>query len=443
MKKIMVFMLVISFSIYAEDSVRFEFLSAGKKVIETKIIDRKEEAIYYRDSDSFGILKMEFKNKKEKFHYDVQLLLNSPLKSENYHNYLYMGENANLGFTYKNLNLFLGRKKFDSGKFIKSYWKDGMEGLSAEMRLNERFRIDFYALDIYRAFPLFEKNFLLREEEKENYLKKGERYRHGLAILYDSKNLFSKIDFLYLNMENWGTFASDDYKKKAAGDGDFLYTSRLNLTGKTKYFRTGMELHLVRGLDRATYHPERKEKSISISGELVQIFFESNWKFINFKLAEFIPDSDKRNKQGEVLEIGFIGMGTYPSSGNILNKELNYYPSAWVTDKGLQKINTFYGGRMNSFWSFASISFLWKNFRFELSGNYYLPRTWKSESSGKLTIAKESFSRSFLAEAEIAVIYDRDEEDGFYLKFGGSKLYTSKDIPFEGSFAFVQAGMKL
>ena len=112
MIKLIGMMIVIVTPLYSDDAIYFEFLTAGKKVIESKMIERKEEHIYYRDSDNFGILRMEFKDKKEKFHYDVQLLLNSPLKNENYHNYLYMGENANLGITYKNLNLFLGRKKF-------------------------------------------------------------------------------------------------------------------------------------------------------------------------------------------------------------------------------------------------------------------------------------------------------------------------------------------
>lgn len=439
----MVRFLLLSIVLLMAGSIRAEYqvemITANKRMIQDKMELDKTITTETRASDNIVAVHGKFNGTKGDISYNVHLILNKRFNDKDYKDILYLGDNSYLLLPIKKIDFVFGRKLFSSSPHFSSSWKDGMEGVGIETQLSKEFRFHAYLLDFYRGYPLFEKYFLFKNIQED--VQNGERFRHGLSLVYQKDDLYGKLQFTYLNLGNWGNGTKDDIRSQPKGDGDFIYTGIGSISNKNKYFLWGLELQFVRGLDKSQSNSVRKEKSIPISGELVRIYFESYLNFFRTKLEFFIPDSDKRNEQGEVLESGFVGFGTYPGNAFLLNQELNYYPSGWVTPSGLQKVDSVYMGRRNSFWTHLFFSVHLDDFFLSIQGDHLTPRSNLAFSDGNISFDKKDYSKSFLFELTGAVLYDRRPIDGYFVQLSFSKLYTSKDILLDGTSAFLQGGL--
>lgn len=423
-------------SLYGEYSV--EMLSGYKKTLQDRVEQNKTVTTESKYSDNIIVLRGNFEGKRSNMEYKIQFLLNKRLNDKDYKDILYLGNNCYLLLPIQKIHFVMGRSLFSESPYLKTSWKDGMEGFGLKAQISENFQMHVYLVDFYRSFPLFEKYFFYKN--LSDVTTNGERFRHGLTVIYQKDTLYSKFHFTYLNFGNWGNSTRDDLKAQPKGDSDFLYNITMNVSEKINYFTGGFEIQLARGIDKVQYNPARKEKSIPISGELIRVYFESYFKMFRFKLDLFLPDSDKRNAQGEILETGFIGQGTYPFNAFILNQELNFYPSGWVTPIGLQKANSIYNGRKNSFWLHGELSLHLEDLFFILEADHLTPRISSGTSSGGISFQRKDYERNFLLETTASILYDKRKE-GFFIRLNVSKLTTSKEIGLDGTSAFLQGGI--
>ncbi|WP_367899020.1 hypothetical protein AB3N61_08315 [Leptospira sp. WS58.C1] len=273
------------------------------------------------------------------------------------------GKNSYFGILYKGFLWGAGRKS-DSEEFPAwSSWKDGVEGLFAETE-SDRIKIRFDALDLYRGFPLFE-NQWLKLQGRESFLPKQARddlisekdpafssqarYRAGISLTGNIEDRFVyRCRVRYLSLGDWGRFGSDTKESKAEsieGDKDYLVEWRLGFGFLWKFLYISGDLFLSRGLDKTGYHPSRTERSIPISGEALRIDLGFYNTYGKISIFGFVPDREKRSSQGEILETGFIGMGASPVSNPILQQVWGFYPSAWITDRGLEREETDFPGK--------------------------------------------------------------------------------------------------
>ena len=432
-----VLLLLAAISLHAE--YRVNMISAYKKTTQDKLENNQTVTTEAKTSDNLVAVHGNFSGAKAGFGYKVHFILNKRFNDKDYKDILYLGENCYLLLPVKKLQFVLGRKLFSTSPYLTENWKDGMEGFGIETQVSDQFRFHVYLVDFYRGYPLFEKYFLYKNiaDNAQN----GERFRHGLSLVYHKDNLYSKFQFTYLNLGNWGDATKDDLKSQPKGDSDFIYHGMFQVSKRGKYFTSGFEFQFARGLDKAQSNSVRKEKSIPISGELIRLYFESYWKFFQTRVEAFIPDSDKRNWQGEILESGFVGSGSYPSNAFLLNQELNFYPSGWLTPSGLQKVDASYNVRRNSFWAHLLLSARLDDIFFILEGDHLTPRKATGASNGNISLKREDYEKSFLFELTGSIRYDKRNTDGFFIQFNVSKLYTSKDILIDGTSAFLQGGV--
>ncbi|MCE9498900.1 MAG: hypothetical protein K8R21_00025, partial [Leptospira sp.] len=159
-----------------------------------------------------------------------------------------------------------------------------------------------------------------------------------------------------------------------------------------------------------------------------------------FKFDLFLPDSDKRNKQGEVIESGFIGMGSYPGNSVILSQGLNFYPSGWITPVGLEKRNSIETGRMNSARALSGISFHSGKSVFELNYDYLIPRTIAGESPGSISVQKRDYAKYFLSELSFIIRHGDRNRDNYYLGLIISKLLVPGNLHLSATAIIFQAG---
>ncbi|MGJ4747255.1 LA_2168 family protein [Leptospira sp. SA-E8] len=274
------------------------------------------------------------------------------------------GRNSYFGILYKGFLWGAGRKSDPDEEFPAwSSWKDGVEGLFVETEM-DRIKIRFDALDLYRAFPLLENQWLklqgreyflpkqAREElisEKDIALSSQSRYRAGISLTGNKEDHFIyRFRVRYLSLGDWGRFGSDTNESRSEsieGDRDYLVEWRLGLGFVWKFFYISGDFFLSRGIDKTGYHPSRSERSIPISGEALRIDLGFYNTYGKISIFGFLPDREKRSSQGEILEMGFVGMGASPIANPILQQVWGFCPSAWITDQGLEREETNFPGK--------------------------------------------------------------------------------------------------
>ncbi len=412
-----------------------------RKLISPK--NKNESQKIDENSDYIFFLTGKYSTISEHFGADINFLVLKRKTSQSDKDYLYLKDNAYIGFFPNFFQLNVGRKIFHCDKEIKALSKDGVEGVSIEKDLGKNFKTYFFLYDYYRGFPVFEKN-LIRDStsnDKEN----GKRSRHGLELDYEKDDLFANIQFLYLNLGSWGKFSTDDSKKKTTGvgDGDFLYQTKFQFGKKWKSLFLHCAIYFSRGLDKASYNPVRQEKSIPITGEA--LFFSASWigERFSVKFNSFLPDSDKKNKEKEILEMGFVGMGTNPIDSVLISQSLNFYPSQWITPYGLEKNESVSNGKKSSLYLKAEISFNFSNAIVSLETEKILPRLENKESKGEISLREKDYSKQSLTAFTISIQSEKKDGSGYFLKFSASKLMSTKEIGISSTLMYFQAGISL
>ncbi|TGM59930.1 LA_2168 family protein [Leptospira adleri] len=335
-----------------------------------------------------------------------------------------------LFFEWKNqkLSFLFGRISEDGKHNSFKDWADGTDGIAIRANFREwgRIRVDLF--DFYSGYRLFEKDGfrdrILATKQSQSYSKEEvvrlfgsnefrNRYRGGLSYRYEFFALEFGFRFQYLNFQNWGRY-SDDLRTNtvSSGDRDYLTHSTVDLNWKRNGFFFSLSGILARGLDKTGWNRIRNSAGIPISGEAILLslgFDNSRWNVYAFG---FLPDRDRRKENGEILELGFVGIGSNPSPVFTTNQSLDFYPSAWVTDKGLEKQLTLQSGKRQAAWSGINLEYNQSimRFRFYLASYFYLREN--SGSSGALCVSRDSFQKEYFREVllQTTLFFPTEEE---------------------------------
>ncbi|AOP34025.1 hypothetical protein A0128_09335 [Leptospira tipperaryensis] len=322
-----------------------------------------------------------------------------------------------LFFELKNqiLSLSLGRISEEGKQSSFRDWADGTDGIVLRANFREwgKLRVDLF--DFYSGYQLFEKNafkdtilntkrinsYSLDEIPVGNFNPEEyrNRYRGGVSYRYESSFFETGFRFQYLNFQNWGRYGDDlQIRTESSGDRDYLTHSTIDFHWKWNWFHCFLSGILARGQDKTGWNRIRNSGNIPITGEAILFslgFENSHWKLYTFG---FLPDRDRRKENGEILELGFVGIGSNPSPVFATNQSLDFYPSAWVTERGLEKQFSLQSGKRQAAWS--GINFEYNKslirFRFFLASYFYLRED--SGCSGALTLSRDSFQKGYFRE---------------------------------------------
>ncbi|MBM9578666.1 hypothetical protein JWG45_16085 [Leptospira sp. 201903070] len=367
-------------------------------------------------------------------HWNLKIQADGFVSSESKFRF-YAGRDLFLALKNSKLSLSLGRISEEGKHSSFQDWADGTDGIVVRGNLKEwgNVRIDLF--DFYSGYQLFEKNSFretIRNTKRNQYGTIGEisdlesgsesfrnRYRGGVGYRYNLSFLEGGFKFQYLNLQNWGRYGDDlSTVLNSSGDRDYLTHSTIDLNWKQSGFFCFFSGILVRGQDKTGWNRIRNSGNIPITGEaiLVSLGFEnSRWKLETFG---FLPDRDRRRENGEILELGFVGIGSNPSPVFATNQSLDFYPSAWITEKGFEKQFSLQAGKRQSAWSGINLEYKESmiRFRFYLASYFFLREN--EECSGALTFSRDSFQKGYFRESFLqTTLYFPTEEERIRLSF--------------------------
>jgi hypothetical protein len=425
--RFIIYFVIFLTNIYPQTKFKIESFNYG---IQTKSLENNKE-IFSKTSDLFFLGGIYSKQESQNFSHEVDFQIGG--NKEKF--FFYPNENTFFQFSKGTLNIFFGRKQHILKRQFLS-WKDGIEGIGMDFTWRENWKIQFNALDYYRAYPLLEKEFALENKDKS----KGHRFRHGVEFGFKNEVHSAFFSFQYLNLGNWGRYSNEVLEAKS-GDRDFLYELGLQYEFRNNFFLIGLGCFLVRGLDKTQSHEIRSNKSLPFSGELVTAKLGLNLDFFFFNWRGFLPDRNKTNKQGEILESGYIGMGTYPFKGVILGQVLQFYPSAWVRSSGLSIESGFINAYRYSFVSEIELGIKDKTWKLIFFGTNCIPYLENGTKKGSMRPFREEFSKYYLNEWGAEFFYNFSEIEGGFLSFQVSQLVTSKEIGWNSTAAYIKGGI--
>ncbi len=390
--------------------------------------NKPNEFEFKKQSENIFLFGVNHTSQKEKYGYefDFQIAWNGNQSKA------FLGENTYIYFKVLDSDLIFGRKNFLNKKIFFN-WIDGFEGIGILYKTNS-WKIQVNLLDYYRAYPLFEKSFLLDIKSKQEH-----RFRHSAELFYEKENHLFGFSFFYLNLGNWGRY-SNEVLKSHSGDRDFLYEGSLVYKFSYEFFEWGIGMHLLRGLDKTQSHEIRKNSSLPFYGELVTTKLGFQFEIFSFELRGFLPDRHKVNKQGEILETGYIGTGTYPFRGILLGQVMEYYPSAWIREQGLVLEENFLQGFHYSFLGEGEFSLKFEDWKLHIFVTNLTPYKTNGTEKGRLRANRQEFSRLFLNEYGSEFIYKPKEQNYFFNLFV-SYLVTSKEINYSATLVYLKGGI--
>lgn len=378
----------------------------------------------------------------------------------------FAGKNLFFEFKKEHVSLVVGRTQEEMKGSAFTDWIDGTDGIVIKANFKELGRVRFDLFDFYSGYFLFEKNGLkntILNTKKTQFDQAGEievqdsifntfknRYRGGVGYRYDLPYLETGFRFQYLNLQNWGRYANDlisETGNVSSGDRDYLTHSTIELKLKYSRFHCFFAGILTRGQDKTGWNRIRKASAIPITGEAVLISTGVTWNFWKFDVFGFLPDRDKRSENGEILELGFIGIGSSPSPVFSTNQSLDFYPSAWITDRGLEKQSGIQNGKRQSAWTGINLEYKESIIRFRLyiASYFFLSDTKGNE--GALTMSREGFRKDYLREALIeTLVYFPSENTKFdflYLKASLGGSWSDPESARKESFFQIVSGIVL
>ncbi len=408
--------------------------SLNLKTIE--FLPETEGIFYYSPS----LQKNSQDSSSEKVNYDLKLYVRKKMKS-NEGASLDLGDNLYYGYQFKFFTLYVGRKLYNSYYRVDPNWKDGVEGVSIETKFKNGGILNLYLFDIYRGYPLFQNEFSL--ETSARSLEKGNRQRYAMEYSLPSSFFSFQLHTQLFQFGNWGKLATEDPLKPNLGDGDFLYSHSVTLGVKKNVFFSQISFLSTRGVDRTPYNRERRSKNLALSGEALHLSFGLDsqiWKLGGFV---FLPDSDKRNARGEILDYGYIGTGAFLTEGFLLSQSIHYIPSNWVTGKGLEKNDSFDSARQNSFYGKGKLSYIYENLKFHLLAEHLIPYRKDIALSGTVNFDKKYFSRDSLTEISFLVEIGEVQKSSSFFRFQVSSLTSTDTIGLKGTSILLTGGITL
>ena len=420
----------------SDSGLGFGGLGVFQKSLEKK--EEGQESQFERVSNGFAFLNPRIESEENKILTNMSLyLLGDPAASDRMD--FYIAKNFYGGYNFESFQIFFGRKEFISTNLPMFPMNDGNDGIVIEKKFLNSFTLTVSPMDYYSGFQNFSDSYLRNYSDSSS--KSGNRYRQTIQIGYDSDRIKIISLFSYLNLGSWGVSSSDRNKTNPSGDEDFVYNANLNFEYKIQSFRFGFNFLLSRGIDKTTYNRERQNSFLPISGEAIYGFLGFQKNGFSISSGFFLPDADKRNSGGEILELGYVGMGTGLPRGFLLTRFLDFYPSVWITPYGLEKSESTIHGRNYSFYSPTILSYTINDFKFEIIGEYILPISNMYHRRGRIETDKKYFSKSFLSEISFQIQYGSRNSGSFFTQISFSKLYTSNDIQLKGESFSLSGGV--
>ncbi|TGK13374.1 LA_2168 family protein [Leptospira stimsonii] len=349
--------------------------------------------------------------------------------------HFYAGRDLFLEWKNSKLSLALGRISEDLKQSSFRDWADGTDGIvvRADFRQNGKLRVDLF--DYYSGYKLFEKvgfrDTILLTKRAQSFSNQDlpaslvepdqfrNRYRGGLSYRYEIPFLEFGLRFQYLNFENWGRYGNDlSMNYQSSGDRDYLTHSTVDIHWKWRGFSSSLTGIFARGQDKTGWNRIRNAATLPITGEAILLSFGFDNLLWKAEIFGFLPDRDRRKENGEILELGFVGIGSNPSPVFSTNQSLDFYPSAWVTDRGLEKQFTLQSGKRQSAWSGINIEYKESRIRFRLYIASYFYLREDSGSSGNLTCSRDSFQNGYFREALLqSTLYMPTDDENVPLSF--------------------------
>lgn len=361
----------------------------------------------------------------------------------------FLGRDAYVAFPIQDFTVNVGRKSFINQHPLshKRFSElDGTEGLSLNVDVWKNIYWQITLWDNYRGYPIWEYNQteVYGARDKAD-LRKGERSRHGTSFLMTSEFIDFTADFYYLNFGSWGRYSQDDLnlQNRESGDGDFYHRTRLGLVGKWEGFRASTKVHFARGLDKTFADPKRPERSLPIRGEALQLELGYFSKEIFFFVSGFVPNSMQTSTSDQATTIGYVGMGNSPLEGAYLSRLMNIYPSAWVTEFGLESIQENKGRRSSSFLGKWGAGYFWEPFQISLFVETLIPRLLQAEDRGEISLRKMDYSKQSFSEFTGRFEYLQSTlSTKIRLGIELSYLWTTKEVEIQGTGVRVYGGFQ-
>jgi hypothetical protein len=432
--------------VYSNSSNTFGFIGVTSNLYKDKIINYSSKTTeFIPDSDGIFFYSPSFSKEplnleKDKTHYNLNLTIRKKTKADEASN-LFLGENLNIGYSFSKFSIFIGRKQFSSLYLSDPNWKDGVEGITLETKFKNNGILNLYLFDIYRGYPLFRNEFSL--ERTNDPLTKGNRQRYSLEYSYFSNFISFNFHSQFLLFGNWGKYAVDDPNKSNLGDGDFLYSNSLTFKIKKNILNSSISLLSSRGLDKTPFNKERASRNLLMTGEAIN--FGLGIDFQKWKLGGviFLPDSNKRNEQGELLDYGYIGTGAFLPEGFLLSQSIQFIPSNWVTNKGLERNESYDFSRQNSFYGKGKLSFLLGEYKLHLLAEHIIPYRKNIAMNGQIYTDRKYFSTESLTEVSLIFTIGELHNQSTFLQFQLSSLTSTEQIGQRGTSLFLTGGLTL
>jgi len=446
MSYIIIFLIIMITEVKSDSFNTFGFIGVTSNIYKDKVNNNMIKTTeFIPDSDGIffyspSLIKEKGNLESEKTHYNINLTVRKKTKSD-YTPNLFFGENLNIGISFAKFSIYIGRKQFSSLYLSDPNWKDGVEGITLETKFKNNGLLSLYLFDIYRGYPLFKNEFSL--EKTNDPLTKGKRQRYSLEYSYFS-NIFSfNFHTQFLHFGNWGKYAVDDPNKSSLGDGDFLYSNSFTFKLKKNIIHSSISLLSSRGLDRTPYNRERASRNLLMTGEAINFGLGIDYQKWKLGGIFFLPDSNKRNEQGELLEYGYIGTGAFLPEGFLLSQSIQFIPSNWVTNKGLERNESYDLSRQNSFFGKGRLSFLFGEYKLQLLAEHIVPYRNNIALNGQIYTDKKYFSKESLTELSLVFSMGDIQNQSTFLQFQISSLTSTEQIGLRGTSFFIFGGMTL
>jgi hypothetical protein len=402
----------------------------------TEFIPDSDGIFFYSPSLSKEPVNLE----NDKTHYNLNLTIRKKTKADE-QGKLFFGENLNFGITFSKFSIFIGRKQFSSQYLSDPNWKDGVEGITLETKFKNNSVLNLYLFDIYRGYPLFRNEFSL--ENINDPLTKGNRQRYSLEYSNFSNFISFNFHSQFLHFGNWGKYAEDDPNKANLGDGDFLYSNSFTFKIKKNILNSSISLLSSRGLDKTPFNKERASRNLPMTGEAINFGLEIDSQKWKIGGLIFLPDSNKRNEQGELLDYGYIGTGSFLPEGFLLSQGIKFIPSNWVTNNGLERNESFDTSRQNSFYGKGKLSLLFNEYKLHLLAEHIIPYKKNIPLNGQIYTDRKYFSKESLTELSLIFSIGEVRNQSTFLQFQISSLTSTEQIGLRGTSLFIIGGITL
>jgi hypothetical protein len=243
-----------------------------------------------------------------------------------------------------------------------------------------------------------------------------------------------------MQLGDWGESSLDNLRESTRRDRDFLYHAGFHFGLQFSYMQFGLTGILSRGLDKTNSNEVRKNSSLPITGEALLGKIAILLPSLEFKYNFFLPDRDKRNEALDVLETGFIGMGSNPMRGKLLSQIINFYPSGWVTPEGMQRIKSYEWGRFSSLLNQLEFTYKASWGKIGVFCDHITPYLIQP-SRGTMSFQRRDFSKYYLVEGGINIQLGIQNKGDYFVELVVSAVQSSREIGIKGTIGYISGGV--